>query len=280
MQHAAIESILGAGIRTSLPLHGGCIGEVRKLSLDDGRVVVAKLGNAHTRLDIEGKMLNYLAQHTELPVPDVLHAEPGLLLLTYLPGQSSFNADAQRHAAELLAALHAVKASCFGLHFDTLIGGLHQPNTKTDTWVEFFGQRRLLHRALEAEKAGQLPASTRRKVEALVQKLEHLLPEPEHPSLLHGDVWTTNVLAHGGRITGFVDPAIYYGHPEIELAFTTLFGTFGSAFFQRYTELRTIAPGFWEERRDLYNLYPLLVHVQLFGGGYVGQVENAIQRWI
>ena len=78
-----------------------------------------------------------------------------------------------------------------------------------------------------------------RRIEAFCGKLDALIMEPPHPSLLHGDVWTTNVLASGGRITGFIDPAVYYGHPEIELAFTTLFGTFGDAFFKRYHELRS-----------------------------------------
>ncbi len=78
---------------------------------------------------------------------------------------------------------------------------------------------------------------------------------------------------------GFVDPAIYYAHPEIELAFTTLFGTFERPFFDRYHELRPIAPGFFEERRDIYNLYPLLVHVRLFGGSYVSSVERTLRQF-
>ena len=100
----------------------------------------------------------------------------------------------------------------------------------------------------------------------------------DQPSLIHGDVWTTNVLASSERITGFLDPAIYYADPEIELAFITLFNTFGRPFFQRYHELRPISTDFWEIRRDLYNLYPLLVHVRLFGGGYVGAVEQILDK--
>ncbi|MFQ5491862.1 MAG: fructosamine kinase family protein, partial [Phycisphaerae bacterium] len=87
-----------------------------------------------------------------------------------------------------------------------------------------------------------------------------------------------NVLALGGRITGFVDPALYYGDPEIELAFATLFGTFGRPFFDRYQEIRPLRPGFFDLRRDILNLYPLLVHVRLFGGGYVASVERILAR--
>src|SRR5690606_31505376 len=99
------------------------------------------------------------------------------------------------------------------------------------------------------------------------------------PALIHGDLWTTNILAQDGRITGFLDPAIYYAHPEIELAFSTLFNTFDAPFFERYRQLRPLEPGFFETRRDIYNLYPLLVHVRLFGGGYVGALERFLRRF-
>ena len=92
-------------------------------------------------------------------------------------------------------------------------------------------------------------------------------------------MWDGNVLCQNGRIGGFVDPAIYYADPEIELAFATLFNTFDRPFFDRYTEIRPISPGFFEERRHIYNLYPLLVHVRLFGGSYVNSVDGVLQRF-
>lgn len=119
----------------------------------------------------------------------------------------------------------------------------------------------------------------RERIEALCARLGEWLEEPARPSLIHGDLWGGNVLAADGRISGFIDPAIYYADPEIELAFTTLFGTFGDAFFRRYGELRPLRARFFEERRDLYNLYPLLVHVRLFGGEYVSQVEAILRKF-
>ena len=131
----------------------------------------------------------------------------------------------------------------------------------------------------EAARSGRLPENLLRRIEKFSQHLGDWLLEPEYPALIHGDMWTTNILAARGRITGFIDPAIYYAHPEIELAFSTLFNTFGSEFFSRYHELRPIPPGFFENRRDIYNLYPLLVHVRLFGGGYVASVERILQQF-
>ena len=116
-------------------------------------------------------------------------------------------------------------------------------------------------------------------LEKLADSVGRWLEEPAQPSLVHGDMWGGNVLAANGRITGFIDPAIYFADAEVELAFSTLFGTCGDDFFSRYGEHRPIAPGFFEERRDLYNLYPLLVHVRLFGGSYVGSVSGILNKF-
>lgn len=275
-----VAAALGVAVVDVAPLSGGCIGQVYWVRLANGATAVVKVDDsAHPQLDIEGYMLRYLAEHSALPVPQVWHSDPRLLIMSFLPGDSRFSTAAQAHAADLLAALHAITAPAFGLERDTLIGGLHQPNPWTDSWLTFFRERRLLYMGREGVRSGRLPADVLARLEKFCGQLERWLAEPERPSLLHGDVWTTNVLAVGERITGFVDPAIYYGHPEIELAFTTLFGTFDRAFFARYQELRPIPPGFFEERRDIYNLYPLLVHVRLFGGSYVQSVVNSLRRF-
>lgn len=276
----AIESALGVSPASITPLSGGCVAEVYKAQLSDGAMIVAKVDNSREpRLMKEGAMLRYLARHSRLPVPAVLHCADSLLLMEFIEGESSFTTQSQQHAAELLADLHNVSAPQFGFDDDTLIGGLHQPNPWTDRWVAFFRDQRLLHMGTEAVDAGRLPRKLFTRLETFAARLELWLSEPIHASLIHGDVWDGNVLARGGRINAFVDPAIYYAHAEIELAFVTLFGTFGADFFERYHAIRPIADGFMEERRDIYNLYPLLVHVRLFGGGYVGSVDRTLSRF-
>ena len=275
-----IETALGARPVSAQALSGGCVGEVYKVKLADGDVIVAKVGGSPAaRLDLEGWMLRYLAEHSRLPVPAVLYSSDSLLLMKFVEGGSHFTGAAQQHAAELLAELHNISAPQFGLESDTLIGGLHQPNPWTSSWLDFFRDQRLLYMANEAVGEGRLPQKMLGRIEKFAARLDRWLEEPGHPSLIHGDVWTTNVLAANGRITGFIDPAIYYADPEIELAFTTLFGTFGEPFFQRYSEIRPLRPGFIEERRDIYNLYPLLVHVRLFGGSYVQSVDGILRRF-
>ena len=188
------------------------------------------------------------------------------------------DASVERDAAEVVAALHDVSGPAFGHPRDTLIGPLHQPNGEAESWRAFFRDRRLLYMAEVAHDAGRLPARTRARLETLAGRLDQWIDEPDRPSLIHGDLWGGNVLARDGRIAAFIDPAIYHADPEIELAFSTLFSTFGEPFFARYREIRGMREGFFEVRRDLYNLYPLLVHVCLFGGGYVGGVECILTR--
>lgn len=278
---ARIEALTGRPPRRLTPLQGGCVAEVVRVELADGTMAVAKRARAGgADFGIEAFMLGELKARSTLPVPAVLAAAPDLLLLEYLPHEPGAALDdrAQVHAAELVAALHEVRGPSFGYARHTLIGPLPQPNPPSERWVPFFREQRLLHLAGLARAAGRLPGSLHHRIERLAGRLEEFLSEPPFPSLLHGDLWGGNILVAGGRVVGVVDPAIHHGHPEVELAFGTLFGTFGPAFFRRYAELRPLAPGFFEERRDLYNLYPLLVHVRLFGGGYVASVERTLSR--
>jgi fructosamine-3-kinase len=271
---------LGERLRSVRPLGGGCIGEVYRAELEDGTPLVAKVDRAgESHLDREAYMLRYLREKTDLPVPEVFHGSEILLLMEFVEGTNRFSEEAEHHAAELLAALHGVTAGGYGHERDTLIGSLDQPNPWTTSWVEFFRERRLLYAARVAHGAGRLPEEDLIRVGRLADRLDDLIGEPNPPALVHGDAWRGNVLAKDGRISAFLDPAIYHADPEIELAFISLFNSFGDAFMRRYAELRSIRDGFFETRRDLYNLYPLLIHTYYFGGGYLGSVQRILARF-
>jgi len=275
-----VEVALGERLKSFRPMDGGCIGEVHKVELEDGTRLVAKVDrDAESHLEREAYMLRYLRQKSDLPVPEVYHGSETLLLMEFIEGSSRFSKEAEYHAAELLAALHDITSATYGHERDTLIGSLNQPNPPTETWAEFFRDHRLMYMANVANEAGRLPTEDLRRAERLAERLGDLIGEPNPPALIHGDVWSANVLARGERITAFLDPALYYADPEIELAFISLFDSFGSAFLERYAEIRGIDSAFFETRRDLYNLYPLLVHTYYFGGGYLDSVRNTLGQF-
>lgn len=275
-----IMALFGVPAAQISPLSGGMIGQVYQASLIDGRVIVVKTNaNPAASLATEGFMLNYLAQNSRLPVPEVFHADKHWLIMAHIPTKGPINKSAQEHAADLLADLHRVTAPQYGLEQDTLIGALPQPNPFSTSWVSFFRDHRLRYMSHVAYQVGNLPSELYSRLERFAGRIERWLSEPSRPALLHGDIWGGNVLAHNGKIAAFIDPAIYYGHPEIELAFISLFNTFGDTFYKHYHAQNPIAAGFFEERCAIYNLYPLLVHVRLFGGSYVSSVEQTLRRF-
>lgn len=280
-QRNRVEAALKSPVLGSNPLSGGCIADVQRVSLANGRVFVVKTGTVTDRLDIEGRSLTCLRSVGGLPTPTVWLMDADLLVMDWLPNDGGLSGTVQEDAASHIARLHDATSVAFGLDEDTRIGPLHQPNPRTDRWIEFFRDQRLRHMGQAALASGNFSAADFDALERLAARLDSLIDEPDRPALLHGDLWTGNVLSSGGRITGFIDPAIYYGHPEMDLAFSTLFGTFGDPFFQRYRELRPFDySGFMDARRDLYNLYPLLVHTVLFGGGYGNSVSRIVRRFV
>lgn len=275
-----IEETLGARPARLATLGGGCVSQVLRAEMPDGSRVVAKIDRAHPgALDAEAFSLRFLAERSALPVPAVLARSGGVLVMEHIEGSPGARGPAEEHAAGLLADLHTITAPRFGFERETAIGGLPQPNPWSDSWLAFFRDRRLCFMARCAHDAGRLPAPTLARVERLAARLEEWITEPAAPSLIHGDVWSGNVLSRDGAVSGFLDPAIYFAHAEIELAFITLFSTFGERFFAAYRERRPIRDGFLETRRNLYNLYPLLVHTRLFGGHYTQSVETTLRRF-
>jgi fructosamine-3-kinase len=272
---------LGWTIMGARPAGSGASGSVLRLDVAGDRRCVAKLSTT-ADLRIEARGIDLLRERGGLPVPPVHLADEQVLVMDEAEGTHD-TGRAERHAAELLTKLHAVtdEQSRFGLDFDNLIGPLPQANGWTTSWVTFFRDRRLLAMAHAAAEQGAISTTLAARIETLAAKLGDLIPDNPPASLIHGDIWSGNVLAAGDRITAFLDPSPCYAHAEVELAFITLFSTFGERFFARYGDLcGGIDREFWTTRRHIYNLYPLLVHARLFGGSYVAQVESVLARFV
>src|ERR687890_241328 len=155
---AGVEGSFGERLKSGRPLGGGWIGEGDRVELEDGTPFVAKVDtDGESHLEREAYMLGYLRENSDLPAPEVYHGSEMLLLMEFIEGSSDFSAGAERHAAELLAALHGISAGAYGHEQSTLIGSLDQPNPWTESWTEFFREQRLLYIARIAHEAGRLP---------------------------------------------------------------------------------------------------------------------------
>lgn len=275
---ARLAAVLGREVRALQPVGGGHGATVWRCELAGGDVVAVK--SAARLLTSEGRMLRDLAGKSEVPFPAVHHSDDALLVSDWIDNDGSpLDEIGQRQLADALAGLHAHTADDFGYGYDVMIGGMPQINERQPDWRTLFLEKRLLSGAFLAHRAGNLPVETLRLVERFVATRGDMIPEPKHPALLHGDLWQGNVLTRQGRPVAFTDPAIYFGHPEMDLAFSEMFGGFGATFLSHYAGIAGLEPGY-EERRDIWNLWPLLVHAYLFGGSYAESVRRIAARFV
>ncbi|MCC6623870.1 MAG: fructosamine kinase family protein [Deltaproteobacteria bacterium] len=233
-----------------------------------GREVFVKALDQH-EAEVEARGLALMAA-AGVRVPEVVDVRHGALVLAWLErGPARWE-----EAGRMLAALHAVTAERHGLDHDNFMGRVPQDNRPASdaTFATFFRERRL------EPLAHLLPAPLRRRLDAL--PLEDVLAEPDRPRLVHGDLWSGN-LVHAADGPTFIDPSVWFGHPEVDLAMTRLFGGFPPAFEAAWREALGPAAGSLgdlDRRIDLLQLYPLLIHVRLFGGGYLADVEDRLDR--
>ncbi len=271
-----IAAIAGAAVVGADRIHGGDINDAWRVALADGRTVFAKTNAAPPpgmfAAEVHG--LGWLAAPGVIRVPAVLGHRDHVLVLEWMaPGGRG--EDRERLGREL-AALHASGAPCFGLDAPSYIATLPQDNTPCATWDELWFDRRLRPLIERAIAAGRGPARWRHALDELAGAAGDLVPD-EPPARLHGDLWNGNVMFSGGAPV-LVDPAVYGGPREIDLAMLALFGGLDPRTVDAYDERFPLASG-WEERRDFWQLYPLLVHVLLFGGSYAASVERIFARY-
>lgn len=257
---------LGIGGAQARPVAGGDIHEAYRV--DGPRTLFVK---CNTRplpgiFEREAEGLDALRAAGALAVPEVLGVGERWLALAWIER----GAGGGEALGRGLAALHRQGSPKFGWATDNWIGSLPQPNAWQEDLAAFFAGRL---RGL----AGALDTAGRRRLDRLVERLDELLP-PEPPALLHGDLWGGNWMADSAGVPWIFDPAVHFGCREAELAFTQLFGGFPPVFQAAYREAFPLEPGF-EQRVDLWNLYPLLVHANLFGGGYAVSVDRIVRRY-
>ncbi len=274
------ETLLGMAVSATAPVAGGDVATATKLRLSNGTTALMKTmtGTPEGFFETEAAGLRWLGEvDGGVGVPEVLAVAPDCLVLAWVETGRGGGPDAAVDLGRRLAVTHAAGAASYGAARDGFIGRLPLPNRTADTWAEFYATRRLLPYAKLARDRGALSDTASAHVDALVGRLSALLPE-EPPARLHGDLWNGNVL-WGNDGVAVIDPAPYGGHREVDLAMLALFGLpHVQRVLDAYDEATPLADG-WLDRVSLYQLFPLLVHACLFGGGYGARAGAIAARY-
>ncbi len=265
-------------VLSTQPVSGGCISNGRIIATQSGKTFFLK-----TNQNIPGDMfireaegLSGLKIKGGPSIPEPYLYGTNFILLEDLKS-APHSSDYWTKFGHQLAVMHLNTHPQYGFAQDNYIGSTQQPNTWTDDGYHFFAEQRLMFQARLAREAGLLGKTDRRRVENLASRLPELIPN-QPASLLHGDLWSGNAVTNSTGGPAVIDPAAHYGWAEAELAMTSLFGTFPSAFYRAYEEVRPLDAGYYT-RYSIYNLYHLLNHLNIFGRGYLGQVQAILKQY-
>ncbi len=261
---------------------GGCINRTLKLNTTEGAFFI-KLNDAFIypgMFDAEMQGLKLLAGKSALRIPVPLISgmfnNTAFLLMEFI-GQAPPVKNFWENFRASLAALHKNTYPKFGLDISNYIGSLPQQNSYCDSWSEFFSTQRLGPLSESACRKQLLPSSLMAHFERLYARLPEIFPE-EQPALLHGDLWNGNYMIADKGTACLIDPAVYFGHREMDLGMSKLFGGFSNGFYAAYHNAYPLEKG-WQERTDICNLYPLLVHLILFGKSYLWDIERVVKKF-
>lgn len=278
---AVIEKLEIGVLLGNSPVSGGSINDAFQIETTQGRFFI-KLNDASrfpVMFEAEKRGLELLGQ-SSFVVPEPLKVgtldNAQFILMEWLEKGTPKTGFWDEYGRSL-AELHSVSNRQFGLDHDNYIGSLHQRNCNHRNWAEFYREERLIPQMKLAERQGRLTSRMKKGFDAFFQELENIFPT-EKPALVHGDLWSGNMIVAANGSPSIFDPAVYYGHREMDLAMMALFGGFGDAWVDAYNEVYPLESG-WRERIPLGQLYPLMVHVNLFGGGYAMDVVHALDRF-
>lgn len=280
-----LEDRLEVEIKSVATVGGGCIANASRLETD-GSPYFLKYGDDEVARTFTGEASGLEAlgvADSPLVVPSVIEAaaasddRPGFLVMEWI-NSGRQGRDFWGRFGEGLAELHRSSADEYGFDRDNFIGQLPQQNDWMDRWPSFFREKRLEPQVEMARERGRWQSSWNAPLEALYRRLPDIVPATPAPSVLHGDLWKGNFMVTAVGDPALIDPATYYGHREADLAMTELFGGYDERFYQAYRAAWSLEPEY-ETRREVYNLYHLINHLNHFGGGYAGSIERTLDHF-
>jgi len=282
---ARIEEKLGSKIKSLSSLSGGCISDAYKVITENGLNYFLKYNpsDSNDMFIKEANGLKELAKASAIRIPEVLSFNDDFILLEYIPTGSK-KKNFFEEFGRSFAKMHKHTSESFGFYEDNYIGSNPQKNipdeNEKSSWVNFYFKKRILNQFQLSEKLGNSTEKLRKGISKLENKIEEIIGDTkEKPSLLHGDLWGGNYMVDENGNAVLIDPAVYYGHREADLGMTKLFGGFSSEFYHAYNETFPIEDGY-EYRENIYKLYHVLNHLNLFGGGYYSQAISLIKYYV
>ena len=280
--HHVTQNVLKADLKSAKMVGGGCINSACHIQTNEGSFFLKwNTSDLFDMFSTEARALKILNQQSPVRTPKAIHTDVfqnvSFMLMEWIENGNR-NTNFWKNFGINLAKQHRITSNHFGLEHDNFIGSLPQSNHQHSDWYSFFIQERLTPQIRRAQDNGLIDSSLSKQFEGFFAKLTELIPE-EPAALLHGDLWSGNFMCSDEGEACIFDPALHYGHRETELAFTHLFGGFDTDFYSFYESEYPIDPGF-DSRIDIHNLYPLLVHVNLFGRSYLSGIQQTLNRFV
>jgi len=274
-----LENLLNQRIVSMYSVGGGCIADSKVVLTEGGEKYFVKQYEDPRVNKSEANGLIEIAKSNSIRVPKVIHVDDEYLVLEFVTSNSQVKGFGEVFGQQF-ASMHKTISEQFGFYEDNFIGSTHQKNIpQKENWIDFYYENRLLYQFNLAEKNGYLDSTLKNGIDFIEKILPNILTDSdEPPTLLHGDLWSGNYISDERGMPCLIDPAVYYGHREADLAMTKLFGGFSTEFYSSYNEAYPIKEG-WEYRENIYKLYHVLNHLNLFGSGYYSQAVLLINSY-
>lgn len=272
-------------LQKKVQLGGGCINHAMRLECNVGSFFLKWNSSCAEDMFLKeaaGLEEMYDVENIYLKIPKVIWAKkvdelPGFLLMEYLQ-PTGITSGYDEKLGRGLAIMHQKKASAYGFKHNNYCGLTPQDNRWNVSWIDFFGRQRIKHLLELIKRSRGLTSEDENKYYKLIEHLPEILSHKTVPSLIHGDLWSGNYM-YTLNGPALIDPAVYYADREMELSIVTMFGGFSRRFWDAYREMYPMLDG-WQERNTLYQLYHVLNHYYLFGGGYISQANQIVRHFI